>query len=255
MNILIANDDGIEAKGIHELAAALAGEADIYISAPHVQRSAAGHSITIGKPLKIKDVKFENARRALEVTGTPADCVKLGLRFLEHEGIGIDMVYSGINHGGNLGTDTLYSGTVSAAIEGVLCGLPAVAVSVNDHEPRDFTYACDLAVKTFRAACGRLDNRTVLNINVPNMPAEEVKGLRCTRLGIREYKEWFHPRCNETGEMEYWYKGEPVVYKSNNENIDVIAMQNGYASITPLQYNLTNYELIDEIRNWNILDR
>lgn len=254
MKILIANDDGIEARGIHELAAALSPYAEVYISAPHVQRSASGHSISVGKPIKIREVPFENACKALEVTGTPADCVKLGLKFMRNCGIPIDMVYSGINHGGNLGTDTLYSGTVSAAIEGVLCGLPAVAVSVNNHHPVCFDYACDIAVKTLKAAADKLPKTTALNINVPNVAYKDVKGLKYTRLGIRQYDEWFEPRENSNGEREYWYKGDPVVYKSNNEDIDVIAMQNGYASITPLKFNLTDFDMIEEIKKWRIGD-
>ena len=252
MNILIANDDGIGAKGIKELTRALSQIANIYVCAPHTQRSACGHGITVGKPISMTEVEFPNAKRAWEITGTPADCVKLGLKMIEEEGIKIHMVCSGINHGGNYGTDTLYSGTVSAAIEGCICGLPAVAVSVNDHHPLTFEVACELAVNTIKAVIDKLDANTVLNINVPNLPPSEVKGLKIARLGAREYEEWFEPRKNENGEMEYWYSGTPVVYDDLPEDIDVIAMQEGYATITPLHYDLTSYKLIEEVKKWGI---
>lgn len=252
MNILVSNDDGINAKGIKELAKALSEIANIYVCAPHTQRSACGHGITIGKPITIKEVDFPNAVGAWEISGTPADCVKLGLRIVEEKGISIDMVFSGINHGGNLGTDTLYSGTVSAAIEGCICGLPSVAVSVNNHHPEYFEVACDLAVKTLKAAKGKIDKNTVLNINVPNLPASKIKGMKITRLGAREYEEWFEPRKDKDGELEYWYSGTPIIYENLPGDIDVIAMQDGYASITPLHYDLTSYKLIEEVKTWGI---
>ncbi|MBR0597957.1 5'/3'-nucleotidase SurE [Sinanaerobacter chloroacetimidivorans] len=253
MNILVANDDGIGAKGIMELARVLSQIANIYVCAPHTQRSACGHGITIGKPITMNEVEFPNAKRAWEISGTPADCVKLGLRMLSDQGIKINMVCSGINHGGNLGTDTLYSGTVSAAIEGCICGLPAIAVSVNSHKPKYFDVACDLALKTVKSSIEKIDSNTVLNINVPNVSAEEVKGVKITRLGAREYEEWFEPKEDEKGELAYWYSGTPVIYKDLPEDIDVIAMQDGYASITPLHYDLTSYKLIEEVKTWGIV--
>jgi 5'-nucleotidase len=252
MNLLIANDDGIDAKGIKELARALSRIANIYICAPHTQRSACGHGITVNKPILTREVNFPNAKKAWETSGTPADCVKLGLKLLAEQGVKIHMVCSGINHGGNYGTDTLYSGTVSAAIEGCICGFPALAVSVNDHKPQNFEAACDLAVNTVRAVSGKIGANTVLNINVPNLPPSEVKGVKITKLGDREYDEWFQPKQNEKGETEYWYSGTPVVYENLAEETDVLAMQAGYATITPLHYDLTSHKLIEEVRAWGI---
>lgn len=252
MKILVANDDGIRAEGINQLVRALSVEADIYVCAPHIQRSASGHSISIGEPIRIEEVDFEYAVLALEITGTPADCVKLGLKVLETRGIKIDMVFSGINHGGNLGTDTLYSGTVSAAIEGSFNGVPSIAVSVNDHFPVNFQYACDLAVKTLKNVYGKLDSDTVLNINVPNLPSDQVKGVKYTRLGKREYENWFREKINEAGDNEYWYSGVPVVYQGLADDIDVKSMQDGYASITPLHYDLTSHKLIEDLKKWGI---
>lgn len=252
MKILVANDDGIRAEGIYQLVRALSSVADIYVCAPHVQRSASGHSISIGVPLKIEEVPFDYAKLALEISGTPADCVKLGLKVLESKDIKIDMVFAGINHGGNLGTDTLYSGTVSAAIEGAFNGIPSVAISVNSHFPKNFEYACDLAVKTLKRVYGKLDCDTILNINVPDLPTDQLKGLKFTRLGKREYENWFREEKNEAGTNEYWYAGIPIIYENLEEDIDVISMQDGYASITPLHYDLTSHKLLVDLKKWGI---
>ena len=191
INVLVSNDDGINAQGIHELVKALSEHANVYVAAPHVQRSAAGHSISLRGELEVVEKPFEGAELALEITGTPADCVKLGVLLLKDRGINIDMVFSGINHGGNLGTDTLYSGTVSAAIEGSICGIPAVAVSIDNHDTVNFGPAAELAAKTLLASHGKLDAKTVLNINLPDVPKEELKGVKYTVLGPREYDAWF----------------------------------------------------------------
>lgn len=252
MNVLVANDDGIRARGINELVAALSKKATVYVFAPESQRSASGHGITVSEPITAEEVEFEGAAFAMQLSGTPADCIKLGMRIMEQKGIKIDMVFSGINHGGNYGTDTLYSGTVSAAIEGSICGVPSVAVSVNSHEAQHFDYACHLAVEALEKAGGRMSPDTVLNINVPNLPKEEIKGLKYATLGNREYREFFSPVQTEDGKTAYRYTGEPVIYEDLPDTIDVIAMQEGYATITPLQRDLTDYKLVDEIKKWRI---
>lgn len=252
MNILVSNDDGINAQGIRELVKALSSEASVYVCAPDGQRSASGHGITVSKPITVREEVFDGAEYALSTSGTPADCVKLGMKIFADKGINIDMVFSGINHGGNLGTDTLYSGTVSAAIEGSICGVPSVAVSVNSHEAEHFEYACYLAVEALKKSEGRLSSDFVLNINTPNLPREEIKGLKYTTLGKREYKEFFAPADLGDGTVGYRYNGEPVVYEGLPDTIDVIAMQDGYASITPIHRDLTAYEMVDEIKKWRI---
>jgi len=252
MNILVANDDGIQARGIHELVKALSQVADVYVCAPESQRSASGHGITVSKPITIEEDEFEYAKYALKISGTPADCVKIGMRMLEKKGLKVDMVFSGINHGGNLGSDTLYSGTVSAAIEGSLLGVPSAAVSVNSHEAEHFGYACELAVEAVKKAYDKMSPKTVLNINTPNLPKEEIKGLRFTTLGPREYKEVFVPVEMEDGRTGYMYSGDPVVYDDLPETVDVIADQDGYASITPIHSDLTDYKLAKKISEWRI---
>ena len=252
MNLLVTNDDGIDAAGIRSLVEALSQTAEVYVCAPHTQRSAAGHGITVGKPIEVEETKFPGAVKAYSITGTPADCVKIGTKILSQQNIKVDMVFSGINLGGNLGTDNLYSGTVSAAIEGSLCGIPSVAVSVNSHEATHFELACELAVNACRNGFEKMNAGTVLNINTPDLPKEEIKGVKYTRLGAREYKEFFRPKEGRDGKTQYWYEGNPVIYEGLPDDIDVISMQDGYASITPLQYDMTNYTLVDEIKTWRL---
>ena len=136
MNVLITNDDGIRARGLRELMDALREQAGmtVYICAPDGQRSASGHGITMTDPIMVEEVEIKGAELAFQTSGLPADCVKIGVELLERAGVHLDMVFSGINHGGNLGTDTLYSGTVAGAIEGSICGYPSVAVSVDSHD-------------------------------------------------------------------------------------------------------------------------
>jgi 5'-nucleotidase len=250
MKILVTNDDGIQAEGIRCLTAALASVAEVFVFAPDSQRSACGHGITVTVPIEVNKYDMPDATRAWSVSGTPADCVKLGLRILRDLDIHVDYVFSGINHGSNLGTDTLYSGTVSGAIEGVINGLPSFAVSVNSRNPDHFQTGCEIALKTLETAAGKLDEKTVLNINLPDVPMDELKGIRVTRLGAREYDEDFRIQEKREGSASYLYSGEPVVYSGLPDDIDVIAVQDGYASITPLHYDLTNYQLVEEVRSW-----
>lgn len=250
MNILISNDDGIEAKGIRELAQAISGCGKIYVFAPDGQRSASGHSITLKDPISASEMEFPCAERAWKVGGTPADCVKIGLEILRQQGISIDMVFSGINHGANLGTDVLYSGTVSAAIEGALNKIPSVALSVYEHNPSHFEAACRMAVQACRMAAGRLPYQNVLNINVPDLPEKDIRGVKITRLGPREYDEWFCPHEIEEGLPLYTYSGEPVWYTNLPEDMDVVAAQEQYISITPIHFDLTDHALRREVETW-----
>jgi 5'-nucleotidase len=250
MRILVTNDDGIRAEGIVNLTKALSSVAEIFVFAPDSQRSACGHGITVTAPIKVGEVEMAGAKRAWSVSGTPADCVKLGLRILKNEDIEIDYVFSGINHGSNLGTDTLYSGTVSGAIEGVINNIPSFAISLNSHKPNNFDASCKIAVEALKVAADRIDQKTVLNINLPHLPAESIKGIRVTRLGAREYDEDFTVEKTDEGGKAYRYTGRPVIYSGLPEDIDVIAIQDGYISITPLHYDLTNYNLVEKVKSW-----
>ncbi len=194
-------------------------------------------------------MKVECAEIAFGISGTPADCIKLGMQLMKDRGVNIDMVYSGINLGGNLGTDTLYSGTVSAAVEGNF-GVPAVAVSVNDHMAQHFGFACELALEALENAKW-ISPDTVLNINTPNLPKEQIKGVELTSLGRRGMQNEFrNPETGDDGRALYSYGGEPVSYDGLPDTIDVVAMQNGYATVTPLHRDLTDYRMLNEMKKW-----
>lgn len=258
MNILVANDDGIKAAGLLALVDALSEVATVYVCAPHQQRSAASHSISMREPIRIKSTEMEKAEIALLCTGTPADCVKLGLKVLSDLGIEIDMIFSGINMGANLGTDVLYSGTVAAAIEGSICGKPSVAVSVDSHEAIHFNYACQLAVNCVKNAYEKIPKGHVLNINVPNLPAYEIGGVKFTSLGPREYDPLFVLENGIEGDkeyidLEYSYGSGRVEYDNLTTYVDVVAVQKKFASITPLKYDMTaGSDLVEDIRSWGL---
>lgn len=254
INVLIANDDGIKADGIHALASELSRYADVYVVAPDSQRSGASHSITMYRDLYFREEPFEDAVRAYSFTGTPADCVKMGIALLERQGTEIHMVFSGINHGGNVGTDTLYSGTVGAAREGLINNRVSVAVSVDSHQPHGFEYAAELAGRFCRyySENGLPETAEYMwNINVPDIPAEEIKGVKVTKLGIRDYDNWFDPVEEPDGRIKIMYGGEPVKKEDERcrrpEEADVYAIEEGYATVTPLYENTTCTDALDLI--------
>lgn len=257
MNILIANDDGIHAKGLRCLVATLSEIADVYVVAPHEQRSGAGQSIAMGKKLYFTEEKVEGARKAYSFTGTPTDCVKMGIQLFKLDGIEMDIVFSGINHGGNLGTDTLYSGTVGAAREGVINEKVSVAISVDSHDAEDFEYACKIAFDTAKRIGDNLHKMkpVVLNINVPDIDSSEIKGVKMTRLGVRDYDQWFSPIYLEDGRVEISYGGTPIGWDDPNSKAkgmsDVIANKEGYVTITPIGYDLTQEDVL-ESEFWGI---
>jgi 5'-nucleotidase len=237
------------------LVSALASEHRIYVCAPDSQRSGTGHGITITHPVTVTEVDIPLAKKSYMMSGTPADCVKMGIDLLADDGIEIDMVFSGINNGGNLGTDTLYSGTVSAALEGSVCGLPAVAVSVNALAPKHYELATALALRASRLDFASIDDKLVLNINVPNLPPEEVKGVKVTGLGMREYYNWKVRSADEAGRVTLSYAGDPIHYEGlDSDANDVGASQHGYATVTPIHFDLTCYSLIDKVRASGIAD-
>lgn len=247
MNFLLVNDDGIDSEGLHALAVALSEKGKVYVAAPSVQQSGMSHSISLMGSITIKEEKVPCAERAWRVNGTPADCTKVGVQRCQESGIEIDIVFSGINKGSNLGSDTLYSGTVGAAIEGALQGYHAVAVSVNDHDAKYFDGACDLAVQVIDKVM-ELPTNIVTNINAPNCPKDQIKGVRYPVLGPSYFVDCFVPAENG----EYVIKGEVGDYAGLGEGIDVGANALGYATITPLQYDFTSEEYLDTVKNWNI---
>ncbi len=249
MNILVSNDDGYKAEGIRELAKRLSEVGDVYLVAPEEQRSATGHGITIRKKLKATEIEVPFTKKALHINGSPADCVKLGIRILKEEGINIDMVWTGINHGGNIGSDCHYSGTVGAAMEGCLCGIPSVAMSLDCHEPDDLTFAGEITRKVFDRVNGKFDSNVLINVNIPNLPKDEIKGFKVTKLGDREYDNWFKAEENEVDGKFYRYSGQPRIYKDKSEDLDVMAVQDGYISVVPILVDWTYEEKLNELRS------
>lgn len=248
MRILISNDDGIQAPGIRALASTLAKEHEVYVIAPERERSAAGHSLTLHKPIRIEDVKLDfEVAKAWETTGTPGDCIKIGLSEIMKQKP--DMIISGINNGPNLGADVLYSGTVSAAMEGAVLGYPSIAVSLNNAfgEAVDYTYTADFMLK-FLPKINEINfpQKTILNINVPNVSPDEIKGIEITRLGTRMYTDAYEKRLDPRGNVYYWMAGE-VVTTPEEEGTDISAVRKKKISITPVTFEMTHKSVMPEL--------
>ncbi|MFZ4674238.1 MAG: 5'/3'-nucleotidase SurE [Nodosilinea sp.] len=257
MNILVSNDDGIFALGMRTLATTLAAAGhQVTVVCPDRERSATGHGLTMDRPIRAEMIEsvFKPDIQAWSCSGTPADCVKLALGALM--ATPPDVVVSGINHGANLGTDVVYSGTVSAAMEGVMEGIPAIAVSLTSFTQGNFAPAADF-IRDLLADPARFSPIApmLLNVNVPAVPAADINGAKITRQGIRRYFDQFEKRIDPRGKTYYWLAGEavqeiedplpnqgwPPELKQALATIptDVQALRDRYISVTPLQYNLT----------------
>ncbi|MBI3246431.1 MAG: 5'/3'-nucleotidase SurE [Deltaproteobacteria bacterium] len=244
MIILISNDDGIHSEGLHALEAALRTVGEIYTVAPDREQSAVSHALTLHRPLRIEEI----APRRFAVDGTPTDCVNLAVKgFLP---LRPDLVVSGINKGANLGDDITYSGTVSAAIEGSLLGIPAIAVSVVSwQKPFHFAAAAEFAaVLAGEVMTQGMPKDTLLNVNVPNLPRRELKGYRMTRQGKRHYSETLEVRVDPRGRKYYWIGGDDLGFDPQ-EGTDCVAVHDGYISVSPLHVDMTNYRALHELRD------
>ena len=252
MHILLTNDDGILAPGIKALWQELASFARISVVAPDSEKSASSQAITVHHPIWVDEYQVENQKiAAWRVVGTPTDCVKMALESLLKDDLP-DMIVSGINQGSNLGTDVLYSGTVSAAIEGALHGLPAIAMSLDTWETFDFMPAAKTAKKVIEMMNGKtLPPNTLLNINVPALPENQLKGIAVTKLGIRNYENTFERRLDPRGRTYYWMSGQ-VSDNENSPDSDIVAVKDGKISVTPIHFDLTNYGIMNEISTWGL---
>ncbi len=248
MKILLTNDDGIFAPGIQKLCQILEKKHQVIMVAPDRERSATGHAITLHQPLRAKEMTFKGIKsKTIAIDGTPADCVKIALETLLDEKP--DLVISGINAGPNMGYDVLYSGTVSAAIEGVLLGVPAIAVSLVTDKDWDFDYAAEFIERILnKYAVKEIDSKLLLNINIP---ANSNGKYQVTKLGNRSYCNTFEQRTDPRGERYYWLAGE-VVEEDNDQDTDVVAVREGRTSITPLQLSLTAHLEIESLKSWDI---
>ena len=244
MKILVSNDDGYHARGIKVLVKALCQVADVVVVAPDRNRSAASNSLTLNAPLRVTEV----AENRYKIDGTPSDCVHVALTgLLDYEP---DLVVSGINHGANLGDDTIYSGTVAAAMEGRFLGLPTVAVSLVGRKLENFETAAAVVVglieKIERAP---LASNVVLNVNVPDVPLDELRGIRAARLGFRHKSEHIIKDKDPYGRPIYWV-GPPGEGQDASDGTDFHAVEAGYASVSPLIVDLTRHEAIDGLSEW-----
>ncbi|MEQ1593098.1 MAG: 5'/3'-nucleotidase SurE [Thiobacillaceae bacterium] len=244
MRILLSNDDGYFAPGLAALARALQSIADITVVAPERDRSGASNSLTLDRPLILRQAPSG----FYYVNGTPTDCVHLAVTgMLDHMP---DMVISGINHGANMGDDTIYSGTVAAATEGYLLGIPSLAVSLADYKDGHFETAAQVVVDLVQ----RLQSQPfiepmLLNINVPDRPAAELGGVNVTRLGKRHKAESVVKSTNPRGQIVYWV-GAAGLAQDAGEGTDFDAVAKGQVSITPLQMDLTRFNQMDAVRTW-----
>ncbi len=247
MRILVSNDDGVDAPGIIMLATVLrqAGH-EVTVAAPDRDRSGASNSLTLDVPIRVKRLDHYT----ISVAGTPTDCVHLALTgLLEQEP---DIVVSGINNVANLGDDVIYSGTVSAAMEGRHLGLPAVAVSLaaRNHEPKHFETAARAAVEIVaRLKADPLPADTILNVNVPDLPWSEVKGFEVTRLGNRHRAEGCVAQKDPRGNPVYWI-GPAGREQDSGPGTDFHAVRTGFISITPIQVDLTRYQALEKVASW-----
>ncbi|HZK17893.1 MAG TPA: 5'/3'-nucleotidase SurE [Clostridia bacterium] len=248
MYILITNDDGIYAPGITALRRCLEPIAKrVTVAAPDRERSASGHGITVHRPLRATEVFYKKeTTKGWMVDGTPADCVKLALDALLDEEP--DLVISGINFGPNLGTDVLYSGTVSASLEALINGVPSLAVSLATSKMPDFEIAGDFVQKIVPIIVKEvLPEKTLLNINVPS---GNPRGVRVSRLCNRRYVNVFHKRTDPRGKDYFWTAGEPLNLDQDDPETDARAINEGYISVTPVHFDLTDYGLLEKLRDW-----
>ncbi len=250
--ILVSNDDGIDAPGILALVMALSGLGDIYIVAPVDEQSAVGHAITIRSPVRARRWQLPDGtpvRSAFAVTGTPADCVKIAVDKLLPRAP--DLVVSGINQGPNTAVNIIYSGTVSAATEASILGVDAIAFSLCSWQSRDFEtagrIARSIAEKVLQSG---LPDGVLLNVNIPDLQLEEIAGIEITRQARSMWEESFVERLDPFNERYYWLSGT-FVNLDEGHNTDIGAIERGYVSVTPIQHDLTAYDHLERLTQWN----
>ncbi len=251
MRVLLTNDDGISSRGLHALVHAFEGIAETFVVAPEHERSATGHAITLHKPLRAVPSRIpDSAVSAWATNGTPADCVALGL--LELLPARPDVVVSGINVGANIGRDLTYSGTVSGAMEAAIFGVPGIAVSVSGFRNPIFDVAAAFSVRLARAILERgLPEDTLLNVNLPNLPASEVRGVEITSQSPARYISRVDKRTDPRGRSYYWITGEPSP-RPDEAGTDTWAVAHGCISITPIGLDMTDARAIAALKGWGL---
>lgn len=244
MKILISNDDGVFAPGIVALSQAMESIADISVIAPDRNRSGASNSLTLLQPLRVK--QLDNGYYSVD--GTPTDCVHLALT--GYFDFPFDIVVSGINDGANLGDDVLYSGTVAAAMEGCNLGLTSIAFSMVGTEIKHYDTAAAIAQQlVLQLQANRLPSKTILNVNVPDLPRDQIKGIEVTRLGTRHNAEPTHQMRDPRDRPIYWI-GQPGEQEDAGPGTDFFAVNRGFVSITPLHLDMTHYSVFNQVSSW-----
>jgi 5'-nucleotidase len=252
--ILITNDDGITAPGIRSLVEAVQDLGEVIVVAPDKPQSGMGHAITIGVPLRLnKMTGIFGSIEAWQTSGTPVDCVKLAVDKLLHRKP--DICLSGINHGANHSINVIYSGTMSAAMEASIEGIPSIGFSLLDYRfEADFTTAKHYVHQIVKSVLERnMDKHFLLNVNIPAVPLDLMKGIKVCKQAYAKYDESFDERLDPNGKKYYWLTGEFVNFDTA-EDTDVWALEHHYVSVVPVQFDLTNYTLKKELeKNWDIL--
>ncbi|HXV86363.1 MAG TPA: 5'/3'-nucleotidase SurE [Gemmatimonadales bacterium] len=249
MRILVSNDDGILARGLALLADVLRTAGEVTVVAPDREQSGTSHSLTLTRPLR----PVRRPDGAYQVDGTPTDCVLLALGALLPDRP--EMVFSGINHGPNMGEDVLYSGTVAAAMEGLSLGIPGIAVSYAGSD-LDLLESQRPWLERLVAGIARVSSfppETLLNVNLPAVPGEGIRGIKVTTLGSRVFSESLMETRDPWGRRMYWIGGGQISW-SGSEDSDFMAVRDGFISVTPLHFDLTNYRLLEDVRHWRLGD-
>jgi 5'-nucleotidase len=246
MKILVTNDDGIHSEGLHALADGLTEAGEVVVVAPDRERSSMAHALTMHRPLRVRKIR----KNYYAVDGTPVDCVILGTYILQPEKPGI--IASGINKGENMGDDVLYSGTVSAALEGAMMGIPSFAISMASRKDFKFETAAQFALRIVRFIERRgLPRGILLNVNVPNLDADQVRSYRITRQGKRIYGDVVYEKTDPRGGTYYWIGSHEPGFEEE-EGTDFDAVTQGYISVTPLQPNLTCPVTVKSMEQWDL---
>ncbi|MEK6618218.1 MAG: 5'/3'-nucleotidase SurE [Nitrospirota bacterium] len=247
MKILVTNDDGIASPGLHALAEAMRALGDVWVVAPDRERNAIGHALTLHKPLRINRVD----KQVFSINGTPTDCVNLAVKKLLRGRPAL--VVSGINQGVNLGDDVTYSGTVSAALEGTIMGIPSLAVSLEGRQAFRFRVAAVYAVRVARAVLRHgLPEETLLNVNVPDRPQASIAGVRITSLSRRRFDDPIIEKVDPHGRKYYWIAGTRVSWDRRKDS-DHEAVRRGMVSITPIHLDVTHYAVLEQLRSWEAM--
>ncbi len=246
--ILVANDDGIDSPGIYALTCAMKSLGDVVVVAPDRQQSAVGHALTVSSPLRVTKFNRDGHDFGYAVNGTPADCVKIAIASLLDRTP--DLLVSGINHGQNTAVNVLYSGTVSAATEGMLVGIPSIAVSVTSHNiNEDISVAAEYIKKIAAHVLEHgLPKGTLLNVNVPSIPGNQIKGLKVVPLSKTIWKDSYELRKDPFGNDYFWFAGDYNIIDKDPETDD-IAILNGYISVTPIRFDLTDREHLGDFQS------